>query len=80
MAKNTDTEFDRAKVIAEMMESVRHIRSNIHPDVLQQAKDVIQNCGREQTEIKIDRQRNVKFVMDFLNSPAGQHLKNKIQS
>ncbi len=69
---------DRDKVIKEMLDTVRTIRQNLDPKVLQKASGALQTPKQENGEIKIDRQKNVAFVTRFLNSPEGAHLKGKI--
>lgn len=74
----------REENILNLLKQLRAIRSKLSPDILELASHSIQNQpSKEQEdagEIKIDRKKNVKFVMDFLNSPEGAHLKAKIES
>ncbi len=71
-----ETGKSREVLIAETLAVARGIRQRLDPNVLQTAHDAA--LQQKPQEIRIDRERNIKFVMDFLNSPAGAHLKSKI--
>ena len=68
----------RRELIADILKKAEIIRRNLSPDILAHAKGALGNQQKEDSYIKIDRQKNIRFVKDFLNSPSGAHLKDKI--
>lgn len=70
----------RSEHIEEILTTLRDIRSRLEPTFLERISDILDTNAESPSEIKIDRARNTKFVMDFLNSPEGAHLKDKIRS
>lgn len=78
MMSNKDNEKSREELIKETLAKARQIRKKLDPKVLKAVREA--SAQQNSDEVKVDRQRNVKFVMDFLNSPEGAHLKSKIIS
>ena len=78
MMSNKNEKKSREELIEETLEKARQIRKKLDPKVLKAVREA--SVQQKPEEVKIDRKRNVKFVMDFLNSPEGAHLKSKIIS
>ena len=76
---NSEYKKSREENIQLVLQQLKRIRNKIDPEILEMASQSLQPTSTS-SEIKIDRKRNVRFVMDFLNSPEGAHLKDKIQS
>ena len=76
---NSEHKKSREENIHLVLQQLKRIRNKIDPEILEMASQSLQPTSTS-SEIKIDRKRNVRFVMDFLNSPEGAHLKDKIQS
>lgn len=70
----------RLEHIEEILTTLRDIRSRLEPTFLERISEILDTNAESPSEIKIDRARNTQFVMDFLNSPEGAHLKDKIRS
>lgn len=77
----------RAEMIVELQAVMETVRTKLDPELLARAERLIhatslqpvqKDRGTVEETVKIDRERNVKFVMDFLNSPAGARLKAKL--
>lgn len=73
------------KIRDDALKQLRRTREQIDPKILQLMQQAIaaqkpQKAVKTSPEktIKIDKQRNVRFVMDFLQSPAGASLRDKI--
>jgi hypothetical protein len=77
MSQKTLSEAGRASLIADIQASIAHIRKKLDPKLLDTVSFGGQGYERGE-EIKIDKARNISFVRDFLNSPQGRHLKDKI--
>ena len=79
---NVKSPAQRQEQIAEILKSMTKIRKNMNQDLLQNIQKILTDEDNvpdtQTTEIKVDRERNVKFVMEFLNSDAGASLKSKI--
>ncbi len=70
--------LERTEMISKTLTHLREIRRQIDPEILKSFREKVIQKPQEPDVIKIDREKNTRFVMDFLNSPAGAHLKDKI--
>jgi hypothetical protein len=63
-------------VRSRLLEDIRTIREKIDPVLLDKAHQMIMGDAPE--NVPVDREHNIRTVMAFLNSPAGEHFREKV--
>ena len=80
---SSPVQISREEAISKILKTIKTTREKISPQLLILMEKYltktpmipVKECGH----IRIDRAKNKAFIQDFLNSPAGAHLRDKIR-